>query len=256
MKLRSVTSGFALALMGALLVACGGGGGGGGSSRGGGTSRGNGSKAPKAGPRTTTRSTFVGGRIKVTEVDTSRLANSVVAITIKNTSGRNLSNLEYSVALYYKNTDPKTRSTQPETVVLTSWSSFALDAGDRFTIRTKSGSAKATRALLSVRPAELRDTAAGERRYSDRIVVTKVDKDEFATPARLDYTIKNVSSDPQSVRFCVVFSKRGKEVGRTQWASAGSIPSGSSKRLRANLSGLKVDVLGTKETLLVERGGF
>jgi hypothetical protein len=200
--------------------------------------------------------TYVDGKVTVTSVDLTRIAQGVAAIKVRNKTSEFLSDLSYEITLYYPNRspDPAERSAMPFTAKTTKKKPLDLDVNDEVTLHVKQGELGpgATNVQLRLRADKPTATREGAMFLGDRIKVVGIKRGWFETPPTVKFTIQNVWDSPLRLLFKVLLIKDGKVDSETPWQRApGLVKPGEKSVLQPDLKGKSV--IGTHPALKIKR---
>jgi hypothetical protein len=199
---------------------------------------------------------YLDGKIVVKSVDLSRLKEGVAAIEIENRTDEFLTDLAYEITLYYKNRDPDSteRAVMPYVPETTKKKRIDLEASERAVLTVKKGllSPGATDVHLRLRTEKPEPTRRGDTFMSDRLRVVEIDRDWFAKPPTVKFTVRNEWESPLRLQFKVLLVKDGKVMAETKWLRGpGIMAPGARAVLEPDLTGL--NVIGTLPALKVKR---
>ena len=188
---------------------------------------------------------FIGGKLKVTAVDTSQLGAGTAVVTVDNVSGEAL-HLEYALAVYY----PTNSTSKPFDVERSGWGLLSLRPRQSEVLRWKAPRPGGHHLKLHVRAASTKETSENDQFLDGRVVVTEVAKDEFARPARYRFVVKSNATTSLRVRYSVRFEREGKLIHESAWKSVKLDP-GASTTLEATSEGMTDNAQTSAEILQI-----
>lgn len=189
--------------------------------------------------------TYVDGKVEVTAIDRSRLAEGGVRITVRNRTGERLPALEYEVTLYYPNRaeDPRHRTAMPFVPETIRRRYLDLGPNEETVLEIRPGTLSQGGVDLHLRLREPRPgaTQCGDRLLRGRVEVVAVDRDWFAVPPTVSYRVRNVSGEPLRLDVKHHLIRNGEVESETGWAPAPDVMlPGGEMDLRHEFQGARV----------------
>lgn len=221
----------------------------------------NGSEPGKAGGELMTTEvgrSYVSGKVVVTGVNRSLLAQGGVAIKIRNETAEFLPDLGYKMTLYYENPDRLERESHP--YLPETWDDprrLDLDAHEEVTLTVPPGSFSrgAVDVHMRLRAERPEATKVGDTYLSGSVRVLKVKRDWFADEKKASFSIRNDWDNPLRLYYRVLLVKDGKPVWQSEWKKApGVLKPGATMVLDEDLTGKRV--VGTYPALKLRRANI